>query len=85
MIACNPLAIIATLTKNLCIGCHVECHSIQFSSVQFRSIQFIHAPMYQTSTPRISNLVPSSDKGSLPKVRQDELTPFSTESSIQRP
>lgn len=42
-------------------------------------------PIYQSSTPMTSNLVPSSLSGSLPKVGQDAETPFSRLSSSQRP
>ena len=42
-------------------------------------------PIYQSSTPITSNLVPSSLNGSLPKVGHGAETPCSRLSSSQRP
>lgn len=42
-------------------------------------------PTYHTSTPRISNLTPSSERGSFPKVWEEALTPFSRPESTHSP
>lgn len=45
----------------------------------------VYAPMTQSSTPMMPNLVPSSLRGSLPNVSQRELWPIASESSSHRP
>jgi len=45
----------------------------------------LHVPRYHTSTPRISNLGPSSLKPSFPNVKQWPLTPLSSTLSSHSP